>query len=287
MRTAPGDDDGRKTRSVGPVCLLLRTQLPRQARKYDNGSRRTFGPKDTVPFGVHDRAVRWVPLPRLHGPEEDPVAIKVFLLDDHEVVRVGELRQLLEEESDIEVVGEADGFAGACTGARPAPRCRRPRRPTARRRRRHGLPRHPFGDGPTAGVPDAHVVLRRRGVVRRDHGRRCRLPPQAGERQRPRGRRPTVATGGSMVDPAPPPRCSNACGADAEQEDPRFAGAHRPGTPHPRTDRRRDDQPADRDRDVPRREDGQELRLSMLHKLGMERRTEAAVFASERRRSPH
>jgi DNA-binding NarL/FixJ family response regulator len=34
------------------------------------------------------------------------MTIKVFLLDDHEVVRVG-LRQLLEEEHDIEVVGEA------------------------------------------------------------------------------------------------------------------------------------------------------------------------------------
>lgn len=34
------------------------------------------------------------------------MAIKVFLLDDHEVVRLG-LRQLLEAEPDIEVVGEA------------------------------------------------------------------------------------------------------------------------------------------------------------------------------------
>jgi DNA-binding NarL/FixJ family response regulator len=38
--------------------------------------------------------------------------IKVFLLDDHEVVRLG-LRQLLESEPDIEVVGEASTAAQA------------------------------------------------------------------------------------------------------------------------------------------------------------------------------
>jgi DNA-binding NarL/FixJ family response regulator len=40
------------------------------------------------------------------------MTIKVFLLDDHEVVRLG-LRQLLESESDIEVVGEASTAAQA------------------------------------------------------------------------------------------------------------------------------------------------------------------------------
>jgi two-component system, NarL family, response regulator DevR len=40
------------------------------------------------------------------------MAIKVFLLDDHEVVRLG-LRQLLENEPDIEVVGEAATAAQA------------------------------------------------------------------------------------------------------------------------------------------------------------------------------
>jgi two-component system, NarL family, response regulator DevR len=40
------------------------------------------------------------------------MAIKVFLLDDHEVVRVG-LRQLLEAEPDIEVVGEGSTAAQA------------------------------------------------------------------------------------------------------------------------------------------------------------------------------
>src|SRR4051794_32270600 len=40
------------------------------------------------------------------------MAIKVFLLDDHEVVRLG-LRQLLENEPDIEVIGEASTAAQA------------------------------------------------------------------------------------------------------------------------------------------------------------------------------
>jgi len=40
------------------------------------------------------------------------MAIKVFLLDDHEVVRLG-LRQLLEAEADIEVIGEAATAAQA------------------------------------------------------------------------------------------------------------------------------------------------------------------------------
>jgi DNA-binding NarL/FixJ family response regulator len=40
------------------------------------------------------------------------MAIKVFLLDDHEVVRLG-LRQLLENEPDIEVIGEAATAAQA------------------------------------------------------------------------------------------------------------------------------------------------------------------------------
>ncbi|WP_112237725.1 response regulator [Kribbella monticola] len=40
------------------------------------------------------------------------MAIKVFLLDDHEVVRLG-LRQLLEAEGDIEVIGEAGTAAHA------------------------------------------------------------------------------------------------------------------------------------------------------------------------------
>ena len=43
--------------------------------------------------------------------------IKVFLLDDHEVVRRG-IRELLESEPDIEVVGEAGTAEEAWPGSR-------------------------------------------------------------------------------------------------------------------------------------------------------------------------
>src|ERR1700684_240275 len=46
------------------------------------------------------------------GCEDRPVALRIFLVDDHEVVRAG-LRTLLEAESDMEVVGEAGTVAEA------------------------------------------------------------------------------------------------------------------------------------------------------------------------------
>lgn len=51
-------------------------------------------------------------------PNSDGDTIRVFLLDDHEVVRRG-LRQLLEAEPDMEVVGEAS-TANEATGRIPA-----------------------------------------------------------------------------------------------------------------------------------------------------------------------
>jgi two-component system, NarL family, response regulator DevR len=57
---------------------------------------------------------RWV------ASKELPVKIKVFLLDDHEIVRRG-LRELLELEDDIEVVGES-GSAREATRRIPAVR---------------------------------------------------------------------------------------------------------------------------------------------------------------------
>ena len=61
------------------------------------------------------------------------MTVRVFLLDDHEVVRRG-LRELLEAEDDLEVVGEA-GTAEEAYGRIPAtqPERRHPRRPPARR----------------------------------------------------------------------------------------------------------------------------------------------------------
>ncbi len=51
-------------------------------------------------------------LPRTHGSNDHngDVTIRVFLLDDHEVVRRG-LRDLIEAEDDLTVVGEADTAA--------------------------------------------------------------------------------------------------------------------------------------------------------------------------------
>ena len=67
------------------------------------------------------------------GPPADaPEPIRVFLLDDHEVVRRG-VRELLDAEDDIEVVGEADTAERALARI-PATRTRRrhPRRPASR-----------------------------------------------------------------------------------------------------------------------------------------------------------
>ena len=54
---------------------------------------------------------RWVALPWFTW-KDDPVSLRVFLLDDHEVVRTG-LRSLLEATDDIVVVGEAGTVAEA------------------------------------------------------------------------------------------------------------------------------------------------------------------------------
>lgn len=69
--------------------------------------------------------------------------IRVFLLDDHEVVRRG-VRDLLDDEPDISVVGEAGTVQQALVRV-PALRPRVARRPVpARPERRHQT------DGPTA-----------------------------------------------------------------------------------------------------------------------------------------
>ena len=54
-------------------------------------------------------------------PDDAVARIRVFLLDDHEVVRRG-LRELLDSAGDIEVVGESGvGRGGASPNSRPAP----------------------------------------------------------------------------------------------------------------------------------------------------------------------
>jgi hypothetical protein len=46
---------------------------------------------------------------------EGPTMVKVFLVDDHEVVRRG-LIDLLSADEDLEVVGEATATASNCVG---------------------------------------------------------------------------------------------------------------------------------------------------------------------------
>lgn len=53
-----------------------------------------------------------VPRPTTDAAKMSPMAVRVFLVDDHEVVRRG-VRDLLEADGTIEVVGEADSVATA------------------------------------------------------------------------------------------------------------------------------------------------------------------------------
>ena len=206
------------------------------------------------------------------------MAIRVFLLDDHEIVRRG-LRELLEAEDDIEVVGEA-GTAEEAVGRIPATEpdvavldvrlpdgngvevCREIRS------------RHPeiaclmltsFADDEAlfdaimAGAA-GYVLKQVRGTDLVDGIRR-------------------VAGGESLLDPAVTARVLERLRARPT----RTSGSPR------LTDQERKileliaEGLTNRqigERDVPRREDGQELRVEPARQAGHERRTEAAVYAA-------
>src|ERR1700749_4352638 len=172
--------------------------------------------------------------------------IGVFLLDDHEIVRLG-VRELLEAQPDIRVVGEA-GTAAAALARIPALRpdvavldVRLPDGDgvTVCREIRSRLPQvaclmlTSFGDDEAlfnavmAGA-SGYVLKQIRGTDLVGAVR-------------------TVASGQSMLD----------AGAGSHLTD-------RPGAPHPGADRQRPDQPADRRAAVPGREDGQELRVGAV-----------------------
>ena len=103
--------------------------------------------------------------------------VKVFLVDDHEVVRRG-LIDLLSADPELEVVGEAGSVAQALARIPAlAARRRRPRRAAARRQRHRTVP-GPAVSAAGPAVPDADVVHLRRGDARRDTGRRQRIRRQ-------------------------------------------------------------------------------------------------------------
>ncbi len=212
------------------------------------------------------------------------MTIKVFLLDDHEVVRLG-LRQLLEEEDDIEVVGEASTAAQA-----------RARVPALRPDVAVLDVRLPDGDGVTVcrdirssmEPPPACLMLTSfsddealfDAIMAGAAG--YLLKQVSGNDLVGAVRR--LSTGESMVDPALTAAVLERLRRGPEQEDPRYAAL---------TDQER------RILDLiaagmTNRQIAQTMFLAektvknyvsgMLRKLGMERRTEAAVFAVERSR---
>ena len=176
--------------------------------------------------------------------------------------------RLIDAEDDIEVVGEA-GHRRAGAGEVPAtrPGCRGPRRALARRRR----DRRCASSGPATATsrPDADVVLRRRSARAGHRGGHVRLSAEED-----RGtdiveavRRWREASRCSMrpSQSGLPANCAGPRGG-------RAAGPTRgPGTQDPRADR--DGLTTARSPpESPGREDGQELRVDLLAKLGMERR---------------
>ena len=187
------------------------------------------------------------------------MSISVFLLDDHEIVRRG-IAQLLETEGDIEVIGEAATAAQAMAripALRPDVRSSTCGCPTARACRcvvMCGPPSH------RTSVPDPHLLPRRRGPVRRDHRRRLGLPAQTGSGRRPHRRHTNRRRWGSLLDPQATAVVLKRLRTGDEPTMPRYVSL----SPQERripAHRRWAHQPADRCRDVPGREDRQELRV--------------------------
>ncbi|GEL18128.1 response regulator [Pseudonocardia asaccharolytica] len=211
--------------------------------------------------------------------------ISVFLLDDHEIVRRG-IAQLLESEEDIQVIGEAGTAAQALA-----------RVPALRPDVAILDVRLPDGEGVSVcrdiraalDPPPACLMLTSYsddealfGAIMA--GAAGYLLKQVGGGDLVGAVR-TVAAGGSLLDPKATAVVLERLRKGDEPEDPRYASL----SPQ---ERRILGLVAD---GLTNRQIGAELFLaektvknyvsSLLHKLGFSRRTEAAVYAAERRRS--
>ena len=213
--------------------------------------------------------------------------ITVFLLDDHEIVRRG-IAQLLEGEDDIQVVGEAGTAAQAVA-----------RIPALRPDVAILDVRLPDGDGVTVcrdvrsavEPPPACLMLTSYSDDEALFG--AIMAGAAGYLLKQVagtdlvGAVRTVAAGGSLLDPRATALVLERLRKGDEPEDPRYASL----SPQ---EQRILALIAD---GLTNRQIGNELFLaektvknyvsSLLHKLGMSRRTEAAVYAAERKRTGH
>ena len=192
--------------------------------------------------------------------------IRVFLLDDHEVVRRG-VGELLDNESDLEVVGEASTAAEALArvpAVRPDVAVLDVRLPdgdgvTVCRELRSRLPElrclmltsfaddEALFDAIMAGAA-GYVLKQIRGTELVDAIR-------------------TVATGQSLLDPRTTSRMLERMRATATRSDPLAELTDQERTVL-ESDRRGADQPGDRRAHVPGREDSQELRVPPARQAG-------------------
>ena len=192
--------------------------------------------------------------------------IGVFLLDDHEIVRRG-VKDLLEAEPDIVVIGEAATAESALAripALQPDVAVLDVRLPdgdgvSVCRDIRSKMPEvaclmlTSFGDDEA--LFDAIMAGAAGYVLKQIHGTDLVGAVRA------------VAAGESMLDPEAASRVMKRMRDQATRSDP-LAGLTDPGAADPGTDRRGTDQPADRRAHVPRRENGQELRLGTVRQAG-------------------
>ena len=205
------------------------------------------------------------------------MVLRVFLVDDHEIVRTG-LRSMLEADGDIEVVGEAGTAAEATTRGSPRPGRRGARHPAPRWRRDRGLPGVALSAAELQCLM-SDLVRGRRGALRRHHGWGVRLCPQADQGADLVDAVRRVGRGESLIDPSMTKRVFDRL-RDGPVRDERL-------------DRLSDQEHRVLDlvaEGLTNRQIADRLYLaektvknyvsSMLSKLGMDRRSEAAAYAA-------